>query len=283
MGERFKSVVRCLSGRTRPRSRSHPYALHPRCFIHNLVALFANVAQNAALTNLTPVTDPIVTVQNSRFIFSQQIEIGCILANVPDGSRARINTPTYRNIALPEVYPIKTTVENGANPPIMGPTWGSMRIPMNDEFGLDVSRAGAGAADCFAAIWYGAGRVPAPGGPVITMRATATIVLTVGTWVAGNLTFDQSLPSGTYAVVGMTAICGDAMFARLAFPGNAQYRPGVPAVEAYGDYPNPQVFRFGNFGLFGTFVNTAQPLVEVMGHTAGSEAGVYLLDLVKTG
>lgn len=247
----------------------------------NLVAMFANVAQNADLTNLTPVTDPLVTVQNSRFIFPFQADIGCMLVNIPDGSRARINTPSMRSVALPEIYPTKVTAENGTNPPIQGPMWGTLRIPMNDEFGIDVSRAGAGAADCYAGLWYAPSRTPAPGGPVITLRTTATLTLTVGTWVVGNLTFDQALPYGRYAVVGMQATVGDAMFARLAFPGQTQYRPGVPVVEAYGSYVNPQVFRMGEFGLFGVFDSTAQPLIEVLGHTAGAEAGVYLLDLIK--
>lgn len=249
--------------------------------MHNLVAFYKNVAQNAALDNLTPVNDALITVQNSRFIFPYRANIGCVLANVDSGSRARINTPSLRSIALPEIYPVKITAENGTNPPIMGPMWDKLLIPQNDEFGIDVSRAGAGAADCFAGVWFAAAFVPAPQGPIITMRATATIVLTAGTWVLGNLTFDQSLPYGRYSVVGMQAICGDAMFARLTFPGNTQYRPGVPVNETYGDYPNPQVFRYGNFGLFGTFDSTAQPGIEVLGHTAGSEAGVYLLDLIK--
>lgn len=249
--------------------------------MHNLVAMYASVAQDAALTNLTPVTDPLITVQNSRFIFPTQVEIGCILANIPDGSRVRINTPNLRSIALPEVYPVKTTAENGTNPPIQGPMWGTLRIPMNDEFGLDVSRAGAGAADCFAAIWYAPARTPAPGGPIISLRATFTATLTVGTWVNSALTFDQSLPYGKYACVGMQSTCGDAMFTRLAFPGQTQYRPGVPNIEAYGSYVNPQVFRMGQFGLFGVFDSTAQPSVEVLGHTAGAESGVVLLDLIK--
>lgn len=281
MGERFKRVSRRQSGRLRLRSRSLSCRLSPWCHLHNLVALFANVAQNAALTNLTPVTDSLITIQNSRFIFPANVEIGAILANVPDGSRARINTPQFRSIALPELYPVKITAENGSNPPIQGPMWNTLRVPMNDEFGIDVSRAGAGAADCYAGIWYAPGRTPAPGGPIITMRATSTIVLTVGTWVTGNLTFDQSLPFGRYALVGAQAIMGDAMFVRFAFPGQTQFRPGIPNTEAYGDYVNPQMFRMGNFGLFGTFESTAQPLVEVLGHTAGSEAGVFLLDLIK--
>lgn len=249
--------------------------------MHNLVALYGSVANGASLVNLTPVTDSLVSIQNSRFLFPMRAQIGCILMNVPDGSRARINTPMYRNIALPEVYPVKITAENGTNPPVMGPIWGSLEIPMNDEFGIDVSRGGAAAADCFGAIWYAPGMTPASRGPVITMRATCTLTLTVGTWVSGNLTFDQSLPNGSYEVVGMQATIADAMFARLIFPGGINYRPGVPVVEAYGSYVNPQTFRFGNFGSYGRFVSTAQPLIEVMGHTAGAETGEFLLDLIK--
>lgn len=249
--------------------------------MHNLVALYGNVAQDASLVNLTPVTDSLVSIQNSRFLFPMRAQIGAILMNVPNGSRARINTPMYRNIALPEIYPVKTSAGNGSNPPIMGPIWGSLEIPMNDEFGIDVSRAGSGAADCFGGIWYAPGMTPATRGPVITMRATATITLTVGTWVSANLTFDQSLPNGTYEVVGMQATMTNLMFARLIFPGGINYRPGVPGTVTYGDYVNPQVFRFGNFGSYGRFVSTAQPLIEVMGLAAGSQAGVFLLDLIK--
>lgn len=249
----------------------------------NLVAFYASVAQDAALVNLAPVTDPLVTIQNSRLIFPGEMQIGAIQGLILDGTRMRINTPQFRSIALPEVYPVKITAEQGTNPVIMGPMWDSLRIPRNDEFGFDVSRAGAGAGDCFAGLWYAPRRPAAPQGPIITLRATATITLTVGTWVAGSLTFDQSLPYGKYAVVGMNSIAGDAVFVRLAFPGETQYRPGVPNVEAYGSYVNPQIFRYGNFGLFGTFDSTAQPLIEVLGHTAGSEPIVVLLDLIKIG
>lgn len=249
--------------------------------MHNLVAMYASVAQDASLVNIAPVNDALVTIQNSRFIFPYQANIGCLLVNVPAGSRARINTPSLRTIALPEIYPVKIDAENGTNPPIQGPIWDTMRVPANDEFGIEVSRAGSGAADSFAGVWFSQAFVPAPRGPIITMRATSTNVLVVGAWTLSNLTFDQSLPFGTYAVVGMNVVSGDAMLARLAFPGNTQYRPGVPVVEAYGSYVNPQLFRMGNFGLFGRFNSTAQPSLEMLGHTAGSEPVVILLDVIK--
>lgn len=250
--------------------------------MHNLVAFYASVAQDAALTNLTPVTDPLVTVtSNNRVIFPEDYTVGAIQGLIVDGSRMRINTPSVRSIALPEVYPTKITADQGTNPVICGPMWNTVRIPRNDEFGFDVSRAGVGAGDCFAGLWVGRAFTPAPSGPTFTMRATATATLTVGTWVQGNLSFDQTLPNGRYAITGMVAIVNDGVFARLTFPGQTQYRPGVPCIEAYGSYVNPPMFRYGAFGLFGEFDQTSQPGIEILGNAAGAESGVFLLDLVK--
>jgi len=248
----------------------------------NLVAFFKSVAANAALDNLTPCSDPLVTISaNNRVIFPEDYQLLAAHANIPDGSRWRLNTPSMRVIALPELYPFKPTVAAGANPPLVFPGGQAIRIPRNDEAGYDVSRDGVGAADVFAAMFVAPRVVPAPMGPIYTMRATASLTLTAGTWVGGTLTFDQILPFGRYAIVGMDVVCNDGMYARLTFPGQTQYRPGVPCVETTGEYINPQMFRYGEFGLFGMFDQTAQPGIEVMGDTAGAETPVVLLDLVK--
>lgn len=250
--------------------------------MHNLVAFFKSVAQDAALDNITPVTDPLVTVTaNNRVIFPADYMVGAAHVSNLSATRARINTPSFRMIALPEIYPIDDTAAVDVNPPIDGPYWGTLRIPKNDEVGIDISRGGAGAADAFAALWVAERFVPAPQGPIFPMRFTAAVTLTAGTWVQTSLTFDQTLPYGRYAVVGMHVVCNDGMYMRLTFPGQTQYRPGIPCVEAIGDYVNPQVFRKGNFGLFGTFDSTAQPGAEFLGDTAGAETPAGILDLIK--
>lgn len=250
--------------------------------MHNLVAFYASVAQNATLTNLTPVTDPLVTVTaNNRFIFPMDYKIGAMQCLGNALQRARINSPSFRQVALPEVYPVKITSTQGTNPVLSIPGWGSLTIPRNDEVGIDVSHGGSGADDIFAALWVTDQYRPATQGPTLTMRCTATITLTVGTWVLGTLTFDQTLPFGTYEVVGMNAQGTNLQYARLVYPGQSNYRPGVPGVAAVGSYVNPQLFRYGNFGSFGRFNSTAQPNIEVLGDTAGSQALVILLDIIK--
>lgn len=248
----------------------------------NLVAFYESQAQDAALDNVTPVQDALVTISaNNRVIFPMDYLIGAVHVVGDAISRARINTPSFRMIGLPEIYPIKPTVAVGANPPIMGPMWGQMRIPSRDEVGIDTSRGGSGAGGVWAALFVSDRFTPANVGPIYPMRFTASVTLTVGTWVPASLVFDQALPYGRYAVVGMHCVCNDGVYARLTFPGNTQYRPGVVVVEAVGEYVNPQMFRMGNFGKFGEFDSTAAPGLEFLGDTAGVETPSGILDLIK--
>jgi hypothetical protein len=248
----------------------------------NLVAFSSSIAQDAALANITPVTDPLVTISaNNRVIFPEDYQLLGAHLMLDSATRFRLNTPSMRVIALPELYPIDVTAAVGANPPLVFPGDSAIRIPRNDEAGFDVSRGGAGAATGYAAMWVSPRRVPAPSGPIYTMRCTASLTLTTSSWVGATLTFDQILPFGRYSVVGMHVTCNDGVYARLTFPGQTQYRPGVPVVESTGEYINPPAFRYGAFGSFGSFDQTAQPGIEILGDTAGAETPVVLLDLVK--
>lgn len=263
-------------------SRPLPYLQHSTHIMHNLVAYYASLANGSALANLTPVADPLVTVSaNNRFIFPDDYYIGAAMGLIPNGTRWRLNTPSMRTIALPELFPFNNGTSPTSNPPMVGPIWGDLRIPRNDECGMDISRGGAAAADTFVGLWLAPRMVPAPEGPTLTMRATGSVTLTDGTWVLFTLTFDQTLPYGKYAVVGMHVFCASGIFARLTFPGQTQFRPGVPVTQNQTDYVNPQMFRYGNFGLFGVFDSTAQPSMEMLGQAAGAQSPVILLDLIK--
>lgn len=252
--------------------------------MHNLVAFFESVTNGATLENLNPVTDALVTVTaNGRIQLPMDMRLGAVQVLSPNITRARINTPSFRLIALPEIFPTSASGTQEANPPVMWTGWDRLIVPRNDEVGIEISRAGADAQNSFAGLWLSDRFVPAPGGPVTVLRATASVTLTVGTWVQANLTFDQTLPFGRYAVIGMHVECNDCVFARLTFPGNIQYRPGVPALDVATGYVNPQGFRMGAFGLFGEFNSTAQPGAEFLGMAAGAETPVVLLDIIKIG
>lgn len=131
---------------------------------------------------------------------------------------------------------------------------------------------------------YGIGNLMAAG--MKTIRGTAAITATAlgNAWGAGAITFEQALPAGTYAVVGMKAFSATLIAARLIFP-NQGARPGcigyATPLTGVGAIENP-MFRNGNLGVWGTFSHTAPPQLEIMAAAADTTEEVYL-DVVKVG
>jgi len=84
-------------------------------------------------------------------------------------------------------------------------------------------------------------------GMLDSVRPTHSIIgdgdttITALTWTFCPITWDQDLPKGKYAVVGMKfgyyiAAAPLATVARLVLPGNTDWRPGVPGTLCGGDH-----------------------------------------------
>jgi hypothetical protein len=65
---------------------------------------------------------------------------------------------------------------------------------------------------------------------------------------------------------------------RIFFPGYA-WRPGVIGEQSESQITS-RYFRYGYVGVFGTFLNTVPPTIEVLGVT--DTAQIFYLDLIKT-
>jgi hypothetical protein len=74
--------------------------------------------------------------------------------------------------------------------------------------------------------------------------------------------FEQTLPAGTYAVVGFEHVGPTAVAARLIFPGSV-HRPGTVAGITLGSRTF-QGFYEGLFGIYGHFKTISLPYVEVL-------------------
>lgn len=195
----------------------------------------------------------------------------------------RINTPSLRNFILPEIYPVTQAVAPATTD---SPTFYQNRGPslkMNEGLELDYSST-SGAADLiWGALWIAPRIIAAPAGPVFTALATTTITAVSGSWVLGILTFNQALPVGKYAVVGMACVAANTVLARLVFTGENNFRPGCMVQKTYGSQYIEDWFRYGGMGLFGYFTNTTLPQLEILGDAAGAAAPTVYLDLVKVG
>lgn len=198
--------------------------------------------------------------------------------NDASGSRAQVQSPSLRMLANLDVEPIVLAAVLGSPPE--GSTWPQTPIPLVADEALNFAFLSDPVA---AQLHYGHiilsdGPQQAVQGQLFTVRATATIAQNTVAWVNGNLTFNQSLPAGRYAVVGMRARSADAVAARLVFP-EQMARPGVPVINAIADL-DPWHFRFGRMGVFGEFPHTNPPTLDVIGGAAAAQT--IMLDLIRT-
>lgn len=131
-------------------------------------------------------------------------------------------------------------------------------------------------------VWLGNGQLGNPyiGLPMFTVRFTAAVAAAAYSWVNGAITFEQNLPVGLYAVMGMHVISDSGIGARLLFSGQGA-RPGCLAYDTIEDISN-QAFRNGNLGVWGTFHTHSPPTLDMLCRTTDTSQEGWL-DLIKIG
>lgn len=249
---------------------------------HHLLAFAGSVAQNAVLANIPTVVDQYMTqVNTSQYTRRDSLRMLRMYARSDSATVVRIDSPYLRLIGPPNIQPIQVSAAPSDLPPINKFDNSALILPALDPLGILCSRAGVGADVSQALIWVSKGGVQKIEQPCFPIQATATITLTTtGSWVAGAITLPQSLPTGKYRILGMSAQGTGLFAARLVVPGMEE-RPGVLAQQATGEYDH-EWFRRGNFGEFGTFDSVAPPTLEAMGYAAGSAQTIWL-DVVRLG
>ncbi len=248
----------------------------------HLAAYFISQGALAANVAVTAVgNDQAITFSGGNYILQWDAKLRFAYVLAASVTRARINTPHLRTISLPYINPFQRAAAPPALPNIADFRGNPLDILAIDQIGIEESNDLAmGNENTYAGLWMYPGDMNAAPGPSYTLRGTAALTLTVGTWVAGAITLDQTLPAGTYEVVGMECICNDGVFARLAFP-NQVPRPGVVCRPTIAAQAWANMFRFGQAGKFGSFLTYAPPQLEVLGLAAGAETPEVYLDVVK--
>lgn len=249
----------------------------------HLLAGYANdVASGAVDTQVNVVADPTVTLSSGKFMLPTPKQVLWGWVGGTSLVRAKIDTPSYQNWALPYIDPVDGDGPGGDEPALYVPEESGIIIPGQEFAAVQVSRAVAAAADVFWALALG-DRYPTPvkRPNMFTVYATGAVVTSgEGVWASGQLTFSRSLPDGIYEIMGMHALGTNLLLARLIFPAEVQ-RPGVIAVTG-ASQDIYRFFRYGNFGSFGRFRNTNPPQLEVLG-TGVTTTQDVMFELVKVG
>lgn len=248
-------------------------------FMHTLTAFYGSITNNVTDTLVPAIADQIGTVMDQRYMFSRPRQLLQAFAGVPNGTAVRVDAPSFNGYIRPVINPIDADATLGGNlPPLVQYNGRGVDLPSGENIGPLVTRAGAAAADCAILLWHTGGFRPAPSGKCLTVRATSSNTGASGGWRLQPLTFDQSLPNGTHAVIGMTAFGTNVLAARLVFPNQVE-RPGTLANVDQSSWVYPSL-RFGSQGLFGQFNNLNPPQVELLSYGTMTTQ-VYYFDLVR--
>jgi hypothetical protein len=248
----------------------------------HLLAYDGAVIASAANQNVAAIVDNVITTSaNNKYIMPARVQVYAAGAMNDFLQRARINAPSLRNEGLPEIFPI--TVSNlPATIPLVtywdrvGPT-----VQQNEEVGVEITDGASVTLRAHAFVAFRDVVAPIPAGKRMRIVGTSTLTLAVGQWVSGNMTLDQTLPYGQYSVIGMAVVCAGSYAARLIFPRSTAWRPGCPTAAGAGAVDAMQAFMAGRLGEWGQFTSVAQPLIEIVGNTAGAQTATIVLDMVQ--
>jgi len=195
-------------------------------------------------------------------------------------TQGQIDSPSLRVQTLIDVEPADVADEP-ASPPAFHDLF-SAPIPLatGETIRTLMAEDGAGATRVSALVWFSDGPVAPVTGKIQTLRATGATTLTANAWTACPLTFSQTLPVGSFQVVGARFNSAGCRAGRLLVPGYS-WRPGAPGVDADGDL-NTVRFRYGQAGVWCEFASDNPPQAEFFSASADTSEVVHL-DLIKVG
>lgn len=241
----------------------------------HLLAFYVNdLASAASLVTVPSVTDQAINSQSSGYFLPEDFTLGWAYAGNDSFTQVRLNQPSLREPFLPSLDPLSLTALPANNPPVnlygdYGP-----KLYKNEILTVQASRGVTAASDAYVLLGITKGRRNPSPGRRIKMLFTSAITIAEGTWSIGAMTFTDTLPSGRYAITGLSAYGTNLLAARLVFSGGG-YRPGVLAQGAQGEW-NGANLPSDYQGLMGTFENTVQPQLECFGVGAGTSQIGYL-------
>lgn len=246
----------------------------------HLAAFRGSVTNGTTNTPIAGVPDQALARDaSSNFLAPPNVNIKLAAAGGVNMSRARVNTPSLREVALPYIAPINQTLAIPSPPNLADFGDYGVMPRFGDSISVEATHSDVAPQVMYALMWLMFGRVQPRAGKVYRTRFTAAITGSAGTWQSGAITLDQVLPAGIYQVVGLDVEGTNLLGARLIFPG-APWRPGVMGRNAINSVP-PRIFLTEQLGVFGEFNSVMMPQLEIYVEAACTAQEGYM-DLIQT-
>ena len=246
-----------------------------------------------SLTKITALDDQHIRVSGDDIVVPELNKIIGALFMSPNMKAGELSSPSLRRMWLEDMLPF---LQSDALPTTQAVDEGgtaTYNIPRNDYFAdftgnplvLEQSEKlnalvnnNGNDEENVVLVWLSDGKNAPIKGDIHRIKATVSETLEPYKWSNGALTFEQTLPAGKYAVVGMKAKSDTLIAARLVFVGES-WRAGVLGQKAYSD-DRPVIFEKGNLGSFGQFEFDQPPTVDFLASGADTSEEIWL-DLVQ--
>lgn len=246
--------------------------------MHHTIAWSNTAVSNTAEVDLTPVTDSVIPVTAANHFLPQRdtplVYVAAASANL---QRARFSSPTIALVTTPFIRPINQALTFGFPQRVWDLSTDPLTLKGLEEVTMLVTQNGGAAQQVVAVAGLMWQNVPTPPGNTWCLRGTSTTAAVANTWTQIAMTWFNALPTGTFAVVGMTAFSATNIATRLILE-NQVPRPGVLGIQALTNDVH-ELFRSGgaeDLGQWGVFHNYNMPLVEVLCTAADASFEVYL-------
>jgi len=245
--------------------------------------MFHTVAYSASIAQLTDsdipaLADQIIPIVNGHFQPQEPLDLVFAVQLGLLVDRARLSTPKMRQVVLPQIRPFNALLLPPTDPNVADYRANPFKLVKGEEVASLVTTNAAGPGVVTTILGLQVNREPMPAGDVYTMRGTSTTAAVANTWTDITMTYADSLPAGTYAVVGMEHFSATGKAARIICD-NQYWRPGCLSINALGARAH-DMFRKGGLGQWGRFENTSMPRVQVLDNAVAAVHEVYL-DLIR--
>lgn len=229
--------------------------------------------------DMTPVPDGLMTVQNGHFLPQSDCKLVYMAGIGLTQTYMQIVTPTLRQIAKHQVRPLENAAAPGALPAFARYNTNPLTLKGLEE--ISVVMQNTATAVCKAILGLSLTPImPAPQGNIFCLRGTGTTTQAALGWTGCPITWSDTLPTGNYVCVGLSAFAATCQAARLTFEGQWE-RPGCVGNAAVTAQEWP-FFHNGLLGVWGNFHSYRMPSVEFLS-TAADAAQTVFLDLIRVG
>lgn len=228
----------------------------------------------ATTTDLAPLADGIIQVQNSHFLPPQDMSAFWAIAYGTNLQRAQINTPRLRQRTPIYIRPIQPTLIGASNANSAEYDRNPQRFRGQEEIQINVTQNAGANQQITVVMGLGDNLIAVPPGDVYIARATSTTALVANTWTQITYTMEQNLPAGRYAVVLIEYQSTNAQAIRANFD-NQYWRPGCPGMAALGNRLPYWMYEY-SLGVWGYFYTYSLPRIELLANGADAAHELYI-------